>query len=130
MAAGTLYITGDKSADALLNRDGTALLIGMLLDQIEFDQKNPWEAPDAYLKWSPITYVAGITSPTLVVHSAADYRFPIDQGEQLYAALKLLGVPTELVRFPDETHELSRSGKPWHRAFRLERYLEWFERHL
>jgi dipeptidyl aminopeptidase/acylaminoacyl peptidase len=104
--------------------------IGMMLDHIEFEGKNPWEAPEAYLEWSPISYVGGITSPTLVVHSAADYRCPVDQGEQLYAALKVLGVPTELVRFPDETHELSRSGKPWHRVFRLERYLEWFERHL
>jgi dipeptidyl aminopeptidase/acylaminoacyl peptidase len=104
--------------------------IGMMLDHIEFEGKNPWEAPDAYLKWSPISYVGGIASPTLVVHSAADYRCPVDQGEQLYAALKILGVPTELVRFPDETHELSRSGRPWHRVFRLERYLEWFERHL
>lgn len=104
--------------------------IGMLLDHIEFGGRNPWEAPDEYLKWSPISYVDGIKSPTLVVHSAADFRCPIDQGEQLYAALKVLGVPTELVRFPDETHELSRSGKPWHRVFRLERYLEWFERYL
>lgn len=104
--------------------------IGVLLDHIEFDGKNPWEAPDEYLKWSPISYVDGIRSPTLVVHSALDYRCPIDQGEQLYAALKVLGVTTELVRFPDETHELSRAGKPWHRVARLERYLDWFERHL
>lgn len=104
--------------------------IGMLLDHIEFAGKNPWESPHDYLKWSPISYVDGIQAPTMVVHSAADFRCPIDQGEQLYAALKVLGVTTELVRFPDETHELSRSGKPWHRVFRLERYLEWFERHL
>jgi len=104
--------------------------IGMLLDHIEFDGKNPWEAPDDYLKWSPISYVDGIRTPTLVVHSALDYRCPIDQGEQLYAALKLLGVPTELVRFPDETHELSRAGRPWHRVYRLERYLDWFARYL
>jgi dipeptidyl aminopeptidase/acylaminoacyl peptidase len=104
--------------------------IGILLDHIEFDGKNPWEAPDAYLKWSPISYVDGIRTPTLVVHSALDYRCPIDQGEQLYSALRLMGVPTELVRFPDETHELSRAGRPWHRVFRLERYLEWFGRYL
>lgn len=104
--------------------------IGMLLDHIEFDGKNPWDAPDAYLKWSPISYVDGIRTPTLVVHSALDYRCPIDQGEQLYSALKLLGVPTELVRFPDETHELSRNGRPWHRVYRLERYLDWFDRYL
>ncbi len=104
--------------------------IGMLLDHIEFGGKNPWEAPEDYLKWSPISYVDGIRTPTLVVHSALDYRCPIDQGEQLYSALKLLGVPTELIRFPDETHELSRAGRPWHRIYRLERYLDWFERHL
>lgn len=104
--------------------------IGMLLDHIEFDGKNPWEAPDAYLKWSPISYVDGIRTPTLVVHSALDFRCPIDQGEQLYSALKLLDVPTELVRFPDETHELSRGGRPWHRVYRLERYLDWFDRYL
>jgi dipeptidyl aminopeptidase/acylaminoacyl peptidase len=104
--------------------------IGMMLDHIEFGGKNPWEAPDDYLKWSPISYVDGIRTPTLVVHSALDYRCPIDQGEQLYAALQVLGVPTELVRFPDETHELSRAGRPWHRVYRLERYLDWFERYL
>lgn len=104
--------------------------IGMLLDHIEFNGKNPWEAPDEYLKWSPFSYVGGIKTPTLVVHSALDYRCPIDQGEQLYSALRLLGVPTELVRFPDETHELSRAGRPWHRVYRLERYLEWFDKHL
>lgn len=104
--------------------------IGMLLDHIEFDGKNPWEAPDDYLKWSPFSYVGGIKTPTLVVHSALDYRCPIDQGEQLYSALRLLGVPTELVRFPDETHELSRAGRPWHRVYRLERYLEWLGRYL
>lgn len=104
--------------------------IGTLLDQIEFGGRHPWDAADEYIRWSPIDSVAGIRSPTLVVHSAADYRCPIDQGEQLYSALKVLGVTTELVRFPDETHELSRSGKPWHRIFRLERYLDWFQRHL
>lgn len=104
--------------------------IGMLLDHVEFSGKNPWDAPDDYLRWSPISYVDGIKTPTLVVHSALDYRCPIDQGEQLYSALKVLGVETELVRFPDETHELSRAGRPWHRVYRLERYLDWFERHL
>jgi len=104
--------------------------IGMLLDHIEFGGKNPWEAPDEYLRWSPISYVGGIKTPTLVVHSALDFRCPIDQGEQLYSALKVLGVETELVRFPDETHELSRAGRPWHRVLRLERYLDWFDRHL
>ncbi|MCX6040671.1 MAG: prolyl oligopeptidase family serine peptidase, partial [Caldilinea sp.] len=81
-----------------------------------------------YIERSPITYVAQCRTPTLVVHSAQDHRCPIDQGEQLYLSLKRLGTPTEFVRFPNESHELSRSGRPWHRVFRLDRYLEWFSR--
>jgi dipeptidyl aminopeptidase/acylaminoacyl peptidase len=104
--------------------------IGHLLDQIEFDKKLPWEATEQYLERSPAHYIQGAKTPTLVVHSEQDHRCPIDQGEQLYMSLKHLGVPTELVRFPNETHELSRSGRPWHRIFRLDRYLDWFERYL
>lgn len=102
--------------------------IGLLLDLIEFEGKFPWEAPERYLEVSPIAYVGDVEIPTLVVHSALDYRCPIDQGEQLYMALRVRGIPTELVRFPDETHELSRNGRPMHRLYRLERYLEWFDR--
>ena len=104
--------------------------IGAALDQVEFNGRHPWEASADYLKWSPISYVDGIRTPTLVVHSALDYRCGIDQGEQLYSALRTLGVPTEFVRFPNESHELSRSGRPMHRVYRIERYLEWFERYL
>jgi dipeptidyl aminopeptidase/acylaminoacyl peptidase len=104
--------------------------IGFLLDQVEFERKLPWEAADAYLERSPLTYMANVRTPTLVVHSAQDLRCPIDQGESLYMALRRLGVPTELVRFPDEGHNLSRGGKPWHRVYRVDRYLEWFKRWL
>ena len=104
--------------------------IGHLLDQVEFAGKLPWEAPELYLERSPARYISDANTPTLVVHSEQDLRCPVGQGEQLFMALKHLGVPTQLVRFPDETHELSRSGKPWHRIFRLESYLEWFRRYL
>lgn len=104
--------------------------IGFLLDQVEFDKQLPWEAPDRYLHRSPMQHVGGVQTPTLVVHSALDHRCPVEQGEQLYMALQRLGVPTELVRFPNETHDLSRSGRPWHRVYRLDRYLDWFERWL
>jgi dipeptidyl aminopeptidase/acylaminoacyl peptidase len=116
----------------LFNRFGMsgASDIGFLLDQVEFDRRAPWDAPDVYLRRSPMTYVAGVRTPTLVVHSAADLRCPVDQGESLYMALRRLGVPTELVRFPDESHGLSQGGKPWHRVFRIDRYLEWFARWL
>jgi dipeptidyl aminopeptidase/acylaminoacyl peptidase len=104
--------------------------IGFLLDQIEFDKRLPWEATEDYLERSPAQYIEGVKTPTLVVHSEQDHRCPVDQGEQLFMSLKHLGVPTELVRFPNETHELSRGGRPWHRVFRLERYLDWFARYL
>lgn len=58
-----------------------------------------------------------IQTPTLVVHWALDHRCAVEQGEQFYMALKRRGVPTELVRFPNESHELSRAGRPWHRVF-------------
>lgn len=117
---------------ALVNRysmTGTSD-IGFLLDGVEFDRRAPWEARQTFLERSPIYYVANVRTPTLVVHSDGDLRCPVEQGEQLYMALKRLGVPTEFVRFSGETHELSRSGRPWQRVFRLERYLDWFNRWL
>lgn len=106
--------------------------IGFLLDQVEFDRLPPWDpaAEARYLERSPMRAIHGVRTPTLVVHSAMDLRCPVDQGEQLFMALKRLGVPAELVRFADENHDLSRNGRPWHRIFRLRRYLDWFERWL
>ncbi len=90
----------------------------------------PWNNAEEYLQHSPITHVANCKTPTLILHSEKDLRCPIEQGEQFYISLKKLGVPTELVRFPDETHELSRSGKPKHRKERLERIVAWFKRYV
>lgn len=104
--------------------------IGFLLDQVEFDKKLPWENVDTLIERSPVLQAARITTPTLVVHSALDHRCAVEQGEQFYMALRRRGVPTELVRFPNESHELSRAGRPWHRVFRLDRYLDWFARWL
>lgn len=117
---------------ALVNRTsqvGTSD-IGYLLDQVEFDKRAPWDNVDTLIERSPIRSVGAIRTPTLVVHSAQDQRCAVEQGEQFYLALKRAGVPTELVRFPNESHELSRSGRPWHRVFRIDRYLEWFGRWL
>ena len=113
---------------SLINRTSFAGDIGFLLDRVEFDKQPLWAARERYIERSPITYVAEMQVPTLVVHSAQDHRCPIDQGEQLYLSLKRLGVPSEFVRFPNESHELSRGGRPWHRVFRLDHYLAWFQR--
>jgi dipeptidyl aminopeptidase/acylaminoacyl peptidase len=86
--------------------------------------------PDAYLRQSPITYVRAMTTPMLLMHSENDLRCPISQAEELFVALRLLGRNPELVRFPGESHELSRSGSPKHRIMRAEIILDWFRQHL
>nr|WP_221244108.1 S9 family peptidase [Cryobacterium roopkundense] len=79
---------------------------------------------------SPQAVVDEVTTPTLVLHSEQDYRCPLSQGERYYAALTQAGVPAELVIFPGENHELSRSGRPRHRVQRSEIILDWWARHL
>lgn len=88
------------------------------------------EGAEVHAAASPVRTAHRITTPTLVLHSEADWRCPIEQGEQLFAALKRTGVDTEMVRFPDEGHELSRSGAPKHRVERFEVVLGWHDRYL
>jgi dipeptidyl aminopeptidase/acylaminoacyl peptidase len=71
-----------------------------------------------------------VQTPTLVVHSEDDLRCPLEQAHRYYAALKMRGVPTELVVFPGENHELSRAGTPHHRKQRFEHILNWWARYL
>jgi dipeptidyl aminopeptidase/acylaminoacyl peptidase len=86
--------------------------------------------PGAFLAHSPITFVRGMTTPLLIVHAEEDLRCPIAQAEELFVALRLLGRDPVLVRFPGESHELSRAGAPRHRIERAEVILEWFRGHL
>ena len=86
--------------------------------------------PAEYLRLSPITYVADIRTPVLILHSENDLRCPIEQAEQLFMALKQLGRDVEFIRFPGESHELSRSGAPRHRAQRFEAILDYLSRKL
>ncbi|MGC4105191.1 MAG: S9 family peptidase [Thermomicrobiales bacterium] len=90
----------------------------------------PWENVDRYWELSPLKYVANVKTPCLIVHSENDFRCPMEQGEQWFIALKQLGVPTKFVRFPGESHGLSRSGGPKHRVERLEHTLAWFDEYL
>lgn len=90
----------------------------------------PWSETERYLKYSPITYVEKMTTPLLIVHSERDFRCPIEQAEQVFISLKRLKREVEFVRFPDENHNLSRTGKPRHRIERLEHILRWFDTHL
>jgi dipeptidyl aminopeptidase/acylaminoacyl peptidase len=90
----------------------------------------PFEDPEVYLKHSPTTYAADITTPLLIVHSENDLRCPIEQAEHLFGILRLLKRDVEFLRFPAESHELSRSGSPVHRVTRFEAILDFFDRHL
>jgi dipeptidyl aminopeptidase/acylaminoacyl peptidase len=91
---------------------------------------SPWLDLDALWRASPLRKVADVVTPTLVLHSEEDFRCPIEQGEQWFSALRRLGrAETRFVRFPGESHDLSRSGRPDRRIQRIDLILDWFERH-
>ena len=85
---------------------------------------------DTWLEFSPTTYAKEIETPLLILHSENDLRCNVEQGEHLFTLLRLLGKEVEMLRFPGEGHELSRSGSPLHRVQRFEAILDWFSRYL
>jgi dipeptidyl aminopeptidase/acylaminoacyl peptidase len=103
--------------------------IGPYFDRMYLDAQLP---DDHEILWqaSPVAHAHRVTAPTLVLHSEADFRCPIEQAEQYFVALQRHGVESEFVRFPGESHELSRSGKPKHRIERFEAVLDWHGRYL
>lgn len=89
-----------------------------------FDDVSPlWEQ-------SPLKYAANCKTPTLFIHSDADYRCPLTEGMQMFAALKLVGCETRLCVIKGENHELSRSGRPSRRIRRMKEIVAWMDRHL
>ena len=98
--------------------------------QEELGGKPPFEDLQNYWDHSPMKYMGNATTPTLVIHSENDLRCPIEQGEQVFVALKKIGVDSEMVRFPDEFHGLSRNGRTDRRIVRLQHILRWFDKYL
>lgn len=90
----------------------------------------PWEDPEVTRAQSPLTYVADIQTPLLLLHADTDFRATIASAEALYRAMKVLGKEVEFVRYPREGHELTRSGEPGHRIDHMLRTLEYFERYI
>ena len=88
-----------------------------------------WEDHDKLWRQSPLVYVKNIRAPLLILHAENDFRAPIPDAEQLFAALKRLGRKAQFVRYPREGHEQTRSGEPQHRVDSMRRILEWFEKH-
>ncbi len=89
-----------------------------------------WENWDHYLKMSPLYYVRNVRTPLLILHNEGDLRCPIEQAEQFYTALRVLKRRVAFVRFPEEFHGLSRSGRPDRRLERLRRIGGWFVKYL
>jgi dipeptidyl aminopeptidase/acylaminoacyl peptidase len=89
-----------------------------------------FEDHDAWRAISPTTYAANVETPLMIMHSEDDLRCHVEQAEQLFTTLRLLKKDVELVRWPAESHELTRSGSPAHRVARFEVLLEWFGRYL
>jgi dipeptidyl aminopeptidase/acylaminoacyl peptidase len=91
----------------------------------------PFEDPEDFKARSPITYVNNVKTPMMFILGEADWRTPTYAGgEEFFRALKYKKIPTVMVRFPNESHELSRSGQPWHRIERLQHIVGWFDKWL
>jgi len=90
----------------------------------------PWPDMDELWRRSPIRYVNNVKTPLLLTCGEMDLRCAISQSEEMFGALRLLGKTVEMVRFPEESHDLSRSGRPDRREERLRRIAAWYERFL
>lgn len=111
------FISDDGTRDGAYGHED--YFKGILFD--DFDQY--WDA-------SPLKYARNVHTPTLILHSDNDFRVPIEQGEQWFRALQHYGVPSEIVFFPRENHNLTRTGEPKHLVESLNWQVYWFERYL
>ena len=118
-----------RSVVNLHNMAGTCDL-PLVLDRTYYPAY-PWDDPDLFLRQSPISYVNTIHTPLLIIHSEGDFRCTMDQGEQLFAALRTLNREVLFIRYPaTATHNLSRGGPPDLRMDRLNRIADWMNQYL
>ncbi len=89
--------------------------------------KKPWEDPESYLKRSPLSYVGNVTTPTMLLTGEEDFRTPIPESEQFYAALKLEGVETAMVRIPGASHGIA--NRPSNLIGKISSILYWFDKY-
>jgi dipeptidyl aminopeptidase/acylaminoacyl peptidase len=88
---------------------------------------SPYDAPESYLRSSPISYAAHIHTPTLIAHGASDERVRLGQGRELYHSLRHRSIPTEMVVYPRETHSINERH---HQRDLLSRVIDWYDRWL
>lgn len=106
-------------------------MIDKLWPQPNWFRAPPFQDPKEYAGRSSLTLVDKVRTPIMFVLGEADYRTPPGAGgEMLFRALKFLRRPTAMVRFPGESHELSRSGQPWHRVERLQHIVGWMDNYI
>jgi dipeptidyl aminopeptidase/acylaminoacyl peptidase len=89
---------------------------------------NLFDRFDFYWDRSPLKYAKNVKTPTLILHSENDFRVPLEQAEQWFRALKHFGTTAEIVMFPRENHNLTRTGEPKHLVESLNWQLYWFDR--
>ena len=87
----------------------------------------PWRNVDLWIKLSPFFKVEQVKTPTLVLCGQQDWNVPLQNSEQLYQALRRLGVETQLVVYPGQGHGIRR---PSYQKDRYERYLAWYDKYL
>ena len=97
---------------------------------VEFEFGSPVEDFKKLYDFSPINYAKNMNTPLLILHSELDFRVPICQAEELFTILKRKNIDVEFVRYPNEGHDLSRSGQPVHRVDRYNRIVDWFDKYL
>jgi dipeptidyl aminopeptidase/acylaminoacyl peptidase len=117
----------ERACNNLLTMEYSADIAGYIRSYVGPDHLTD---PGTYLRQSPVSYVRDMTTPLLILHSENDLRCPINQAEELFVALRLLGRDPVMYRFPGENHELTRNGSPRHRITRAGLILDWFRTHL
>ena len=114
----------ERAVNALDSLEGTSD-IGWFFVDLYFGRD-----PERRRAQNPLDVADRIAIPMLLIHSEHDWRCPLEQAQRLFVRLQANGVASELLVFPGEGHELSRSGLPSHRVARFEAILEWWDRHL
>jgi dipeptidyl aminopeptidase/acylaminoacyl peptidase len=126
-------IATDPRFKAAVSGAGSSLQLTMYgMDQyiVQYEQELglPWKAQEAWMKVSyPFFHADRIKTPTLFLGGEKDFNVPIAGGEQMYQALKSLGVDTQLVVYPGQFHSITM---PSYERDRLKRYVDWYDKYL